>query len=191
MSAREKILTAAARLFQLKGYSATGLSEIIAESGSPKGSLYYYFPKGKLQLAIESVEYAGGIINGHVAARLAEEPEPTKAFQRVIGDIAAHFSERPSEFEDVSLSMIALEASEEADSLRLACESVFDKRGALFVGKLVACGYPKSEASRLGALMQVLIEGAVIATRTKSDTAALAMVAKYIPDLLKTKEHHR
>jgi AcrR family transcriptional regulator len=39
-----------------QGNDATGVSEIISESGSPKGSLYYYFPQGKPQLAIQSVE---------------------------------------------------------------------------------------------------------------------------------------
>ena len=44
MNTREKILTTAAFLFQKNGYHATGLNEIIKESGTPKGSLYYYFP---------------------------------------------------------------------------------------------------------------------------------------------------
>jgi TetR/AcrR family transcriptional regulator, lmrAB and yxaGH operons repressor len=184
MTPRENILIAAAKLFQLKGYSATGLNEIISESGSPKGSLYYYFPHGKVQLATEAVEYAGAIINGHVAARLAEEPDPVKAFQRVIADIVVHFGEQDSEFEDVSLSMISLEASNEAEGLRDACQAVFDTREALFVGKLIESGYRKSQAKRLGALMQMLIEGAIVSTRTKNDTSALAAVGKYIPDLL-------
>lgn len=35
---REKILSAATRLFQLQGYYGTGLNQIIKESGAPKGS---------------------------------------------------------------------------------------------------------------------------------------------------------
>jgi TetR/AcrR family transcriptional regulator, lmrAB and yxaGH operons repressor len=184
MTARESILITAARLFQMKGYSATGLNEILSQSGSPKGSLYYYFPQGKLQLATEAVEYAGNIINGHVAEQLAEEPNEVKAFQRVIGNIIQHFNERDPGFDDVSLSMIALESSSEAESLRRACEAIFNKRETLFVDKLVACGYRDADARRLGALMQVLIEGAIIATRTRSDTSVLATVSSYIPDLL-------
>jgi TetR/AcrR family transcriptional repressor of lmrAB and yxaGH operons len=64
---REKILTAASMLFQVKGYNATGLSEILKESGSPKGSLYYYFPGGKEELALEAINesYLVGVCFSH------------------------------------------------------------------------------------------------------------------------------
>ena len=52
---RAKILEMAARLFQSQGYSATTMSQVLQESGAPKGSLYYYFPQGKEQLAIEAI----------------------------------------------------------------------------------------------------------------------------------------
>ena len=45
--AKNRILITAARLFQQQGYHATGLNQIVVESGTPKGSLYYYYPGGK------------------------------------------------------------------------------------------------------------------------------------------------
>ena len=53
MNTREKILTTAAFLFQKNGYHATGLNEIIKESSTPKGSLYYHFPDGKEEISCE------------------------------------------------------------------------------------------------------------------------------------------
>jgi TetR/AcrR family transcriptional regulator, lmrAB and yxaGH operons repressor len=181
---RERLLAAAAKLFQKKGYGAAGLNEILAASGSPKGSLYYYFPGGKLQLAIEAVEYAGSIINAHVASRLAEFGDSVMAFQAVLADIIEHVGEPEPEFDDVSLSMIALEVSSEAGSLREACKVVFEARERLFVEKLSGAGYPDRDARRLGSLMQVLIEGAVVAAQTRSDASSLAEVSDYIPTLL-------
>ena len=43
---RDEIITTTCRLLELQGYRATGLNEIIRESGAPKGSLYHYFPEG-------------------------------------------------------------------------------------------------------------------------------------------------
>ena len=49
--AREMAIQIAERLFAEQGYAATGLTQIIEESGSPKGSFYFHFPGGKRQLA--------------------------------------------------------------------------------------------------------------------------------------------
>ena len=40
-NAREQILQTTCVLLEKQGYHGTGLNEIIKESGSPKGSLYY------------------------------------------------------------------------------------------------------------------------------------------------------
>ena len=58
--ARERILEAAATALTQRGYSATGLNEIIQKSGAPKGSLYHYFPNGKEQLAVEALALSTG-----------------------------------------------------------------------------------------------------------------------------------
>jgi TetR/AcrR family transcriptional regulator len=43
VSARERVLEAAARLFTSKGYAATTVREIVADAGVTKPVLYYYF----------------------------------------------------------------------------------------------------------------------------------------------------
>lgn len=53
--ARAKALETAERLFRMQGYAATGLTQIIQESNSPKGSFYFHFPGGKDQLAREVI----------------------------------------------------------------------------------------------------------------------------------------
>src|SRR5579859_7098029 len=54
--ARARAIATAERLFRIQGYTATGLTQIIEESGSPKGSFYFHFPRGKTQLAEETID---------------------------------------------------------------------------------------------------------------------------------------
>lgn len=54
--ARDRAIATAQRLFRIQGYTATGLTQIIEESGTPKGSFYFHFPRGKAQLAEEAID---------------------------------------------------------------------------------------------------------------------------------------
>src|SRR5690242_14581980 len=57
---RDRVLRTAATLFRTQGYHATGLNQVLAEGGAPKGSLYFHFPGGKEQLAVESLQLSAG-----------------------------------------------------------------------------------------------------------------------------------
>ena len=60
-STHDQIILVTCTLLEKQGYPATGLNEIVKESGAPKGSLYYYFPDGKEQIVSEAVLFAGSI----------------------------------------------------------------------------------------------------------------------------------
>lgn len=53
---RDRLLTAAQRLFRKRGYHATGLSDILQAAQAPKGSLYHHFPGGKEAIGVCVVE---------------------------------------------------------------------------------------------------------------------------------------
>lgn len=59
---RDRLVTAAARLFRQKGYAATGLSEVLAAAGVPKGSLYHHFPEGKADLARAAADWTAQVL---------------------------------------------------------------------------------------------------------------------------------
>lgn len=62
--ARDRAIATAERLFRIQGYTATGLTQILEESGAPKGSFYFHFPRGKAQLAEEATDH-------YIAGRIA------------------------------------------------------------------------------------------------------------------------
>jgi TetR/AcrR family transcriptional regulator, lmrAB and yxaGH operons repressor len=50
------MVLAARQLFRQQGYHATALSDVLELSAAPRGSVYFHFPNGKAQLAVEAAE---------------------------------------------------------------------------------------------------------------------------------------
>ena len=61
-STRDRLIQTATRLFRQRGYEGAGLSEILAEAGVPKGSLYHHFPDGKADLACAAADWTASEI---------------------------------------------------------------------------------------------------------------------------------
>jgi TetR/AcrR family transcriptional regulator, lmrAB and yxaGH operons repressor len=59
---KDRLVFAATRLFRQRGYDGTGLAEILAEAGVPKGSLYHHFPDGKADLACAAADWTASEI---------------------------------------------------------------------------------------------------------------------------------
>src|ERR1700690_3703722 len=54
---RAAMVRSAASLIGSHGVSATSFSDVLADSGAPRGSIYHHFPDGKKQLAEDAVRW--------------------------------------------------------------------------------------------------------------------------------------
>jgi TetR/AcrR family transcriptional regulator, lmrAB and yxaGH operons repressor len=54
--AKQRMVQAARQLIRERGYHATAISDVLERSGAPRGSVYFHFPGGKPQLAMEAAE---------------------------------------------------------------------------------------------------------------------------------------
>lgn len=88
--ARQDAIDTAVRLFRTQGYSATGLNQLLEESGAPKGSFYFHFPGGKEQLALEALKAFGEELRGRIARRAASvQPGDEATFIRGLFEATA------------------------------------------------------------------------------------------------------
>ncbi len=185
-SSREKILEAATELFHLKGYHATGLSQIIQESGAPKGSLYYHFPNGKEQLAFEAINLSATRIAAEIEQNLAAFDDPTQAFQYHIEFISRIFQdvEPISKLKNVPMGLLAMETAFVNENLRQACEETFEIWGNLYFEKLRCSGFSEERAYLISKSISALIEGGITLCITKKSGEPLIQINKMIPLLL-------
>ena len=193
MSTRDRILMAATHLFQLKGYHATGLNEILKKSNTPKGSLYYYFPNGKEQLALESIELTKVFVEKLIRERLSRIDDPVESIKSAFQDMADNLDMDESEkislksTKKVSVNLVALETSSSNENLRKACESAFDAWQNVYAEKLIQGGFTKVEAEKLSMVIQSMAEGAIVMSLTKKSDTPFFEVAEAIPSILTRK----
>src|SRR6266536_1557545 len=88
-SSRERLLDVAVDLLQRQGFHGTGLNELLARSGAPRGSLYHYFPGGKEQIGAEAIARAGGQVAAAVGHVLRTKPSVADAVAALAEVLAA------------------------------------------------------------------------------------------------------
>ncbi|MFP7495211.1 TetR/AcrR family transcriptional regulator [Terribacillus saccharophilus] len=182
-STKEIILRTASELFQRQGYHGTGLNQIIEESGAPKGSLYYHFPRGKEEIAQEAIMLMKEQVLEGAAKDLQEKDTAAEAFQYHIQKIASEF-EKKHQMEGVQIGLIASETATTHEALRNSCQHAYTDWQALYRDRLIAFGYEKEMAIDLAVTINALVEGAVILALTSASGSPLYSVARQLPSLL-------
>ncbi|MDO5851848.1 MAG: TetR/AcrR family transcriptional regulator [Methanobacteriaceae archaeon] len=187
---KENILNSATTLFQMKGYHATGLNEILKESNAPKGSLYYYFPEGKEQLALESITLTRDYVEKLIKNRLDKTDDPIKAIQNSIIEMVDETYIKSNSIisfksnKKISINLIALETVFTNEKLREACKETFNIWEKCYTQKLIDGGFESKKAKYLGSIIESMIEGAILMSLTKKDDQPLLDIASIIPKIL-------
>src|SRR5258708_37659162 len=86
---KEKTIVAAARLLRMRGYHGTALNDILDAGGSPRGSLYFHFPRGKEEIGEAALAFAAEGVRRAIAAA-SETSESAEVFLiRIVRGMAA------------------------------------------------------------------------------------------------------
>ena len=183
---RDAILVTATHLFQLQGYNATGLNQIIEESGAPKGSLYYHFPNGKEEIALEAIKRMKEMVLEKAKEDLSNGDTASDAFQNHVNSIANTFDENGNcEGEGLQISLIAAETAETHEALRSACDATFTDWQNLYAERLESFGFHQEQARELGVTLNAMIEGGCMLAVTNKSSYPLRCISHQIALLLK------
>ena len=186
---RDRILAAATELIHQRGYKATGVAEIVAASGVPKGSFYFYFA---------SKEELGRVLLQRYRAKQAEEltrtfPEDAQA----IPTIRAFFEHAVSNMSDTAcksgclLGNLAAEITESEDLRRELAGVLHDLQQAL--AGAVKRGQARGELTKDFApeaaadFFLSVFEGSILLAKARRDPQALeasfSMLVRYLETL--------
>ncbi|MDX1687545.1 MAG: TetR/AcrR family transcriptional regulator [Candidatus Promineifilaceae bacterium] len=175
-STREQFIEATCDLLEEQGYHATGLKQIVAESGSPKGSLYYYFPEGKEELAAEAIRRTGEMVAARIRDNLSDVEDLAATVRRFVRRIADHV-EASGYRSGGPLMTVAMETAASSERLNLACREAYDRLQEAFAERLHAGGFSSGRAAEVAAFVTASIEGGIILSRTAHSGDPLRRVA--------------
>ncbi|WP_416981856.1 TetR/AcrR family transcriptional regulator [Streptomyces sp. T028] len=182
---RERMVFSAAQLLRRGGVAATGMREVAAHAGAPRGSLQHYFPGGKEQLVNEAVGWAGRYAAHRVARFLAALPEPTPS-----GLFAGMVRQWTDEYESAGfaggcpVAAATVDCAETTASTREATAAAFAAWTGPVAAALTDMGVPRERSGSLATLMISSLEGAILMARAEQDVRALTTVSRELGPLL-------
>ncbi|NHN28996.1 TetR/AcrR family transcriptional regulator [Paenibacillus agricola] len=182
-NSRDTLIEAASRLFRLRGYYGVGLNEIIEESGIPKGSLYYYFPKGKEELAIEAINHTKEMVISKIQEVFERIEDPIEAMQALIYQLSEVIGESDHKL-GMPIGTIASENYSTSEPIRIACQLAFEDWQSLYKKKLISSGYSEKQSKEVSIIVNALIEGGILLSITSKSGKPLQVIAEQMPLLL-------
>jgi TetR/AcrR family transcriptional repressor of lmrAB and yxaGH operons len=169
---RQRLIEATAALLRKQGFHGTGLAEIVQTSGAPRGSLYFYFPGGKEELACAALAESGAALRGLLGEVIDRAGDVASAVEEVCQHLAASLAASGWE-QGCPLATVALEASADSSLVRQTCAAHFQGWMDLIAERLTGAGMTAEQARPLATFALSTIEGALLLAKVQRDPAPL------------------
>lgn len=174
---RECLIAAAVGLFRRQGYAGTGLAEILARSGAPRGSLYHYFPDGKAEIAEAALRAAGEYMTGIMQGIACASASPGELVSRYGAGLAAAL-EKSGFTDGCAVATVVLEAAPGSPKLAAAGRDAFAAWSDVVSGMLLRAGIAEPRARALADFTIAAFEGAMMLARARSSAAPILSAAE-------------
>jgi AcrR family transcriptional regulator len=175
--ARARMVRSAATLIRERGIHGTGLREVVAHSGGPRGSLGRFFPGGKTQLVTEAIDVALVDLFGDLERTLSE----AETFPEAISVIVTPWR-RLLVDNDFGLGCpLAATIGDTADndSLRSHVSEWLARWRAPVTDAYTRFGAPQAEAEAHATVLVAALEGALMLARAQRSIEPLDTVERF------------
>lgn len=176
VGSRERMIAATADLLQKQGYSGTGLAEILAKSGAPRGSLYFHFPEGKEQLACEALAAHGKEWLARFREITRDAKDPSDSLERACRMLGDELERSGWEL-GCPIATVALEAAHTSTAIQRTCAAHFAELEEMVAAQLVQAGVPASLAPLAATFTVSALEGSLLLARVQRSREPLERVA--------------
>jgi TetR/AcrR family transcriptional regulator, lmrAB and yxaGH operons repressor len=179
--ARERMLEAAILLMRQSGLTGAGINQVLARSDAPKGSIYYYFPQGKQQVAAEALTLYASRVAAAFERVLASKRKPADKIRALFRFVADRLEEGAFE-QSCAAGAVTLDLDADVAALQPVVAATFASWRAVVASHLPI----KSRARResIAGLVISTIEGAYIRGRAERSKSAFLEAAEWLAVLV-------
>lgn len=178
---RQRLIKCAAELFWKNGYSATGISQILRQTGLPKGSFYFYF-KSKDELAVAVTGYYQELLLEHFQS-IAQGKEWENFVEDVFDFLSARTTGR--NFAGCPYAVMGMETALNRPDIAAAFMDGLKKLASLFCDVLLYSGLSQNHAEILSERMLSVYQGEFLLGRISGDISHLENARKNIIEMYK------
>jgi len=178
---RASMVRGAASLIRTRGVNATSFSDVLAESGAPRGSIYHHFPNGKEQLAGDAIRWTSERVLAH--QRACRATTPAGVLDCFI-DMWRQVVVTSGGTAGCVVAGVAIDTTADDRAMIEVVRATFRSWVELLSEQLAAVGVPARRASRIAVATVAGMEGALILCRAEGSSAPLEIVAAEIKRLV-------
>jgi AcrR family transcriptional regulator len=170
---RANMVRSAASLIGSHGMSATSFSDVLTDSGAPRGSIYHHFPNGKDQLAEDAIRWTSERVLSHL--RAGNAVTASDVLNRFIG-LWRQVVVTSRGASGCVVAGVAIDSG--AGSLIEVARDVFHSWIDLLAEQLRDVGVPAARANKIAIATLAGMEGALILCRAEGGVEPLDAVAE-------------
>lgn len=175
------MVRSAASLISTHGVSATSLSEVLADSGAPRGSIYHHFPQGKDELAEDAIRWTSERVLAH--QRTCPATTPSEVLRWFI-EMWRQVVRTSGGASGCVVAGVAIDTVAGEPGLIDVVRATFRSWVDLLAEQLAASGVSPDQAEPIAVATVAGMEGALILCRAEGNTKPLDAVAEQLLRLL-------
>jgi TetR/AcrR family transcriptional repressor of lmrAB and yxaGH operons len=178
--AKDRILEAAIFLMKQSGLTGAGINQLLARSGAPKGSVYYYFPEGKKQITGEALTLYAQRVAVAFERALSSKRKADDKVRALFRFVADRFEEGAFE-QSCAAGAVTLDLDAEVVAIRPIIAAAFASWQTVIANHLPIRSRARRES--LAGLVLSTIEGAYIRGRAERSKNAFLEAGEWLAQL--------
>ena len=185
---RASMVRSAASLIRSRGVSATSLTDVLSDSGAPRGSIYHHFPDGKRQLAEDAISWTSERVLAHL--RAGKPTSPSAVLERFIA-MWRQVVVTSGATAGCVVAGVAIDTGPDETALMAVVRAAFRSWATALAEELAAVGVASQRAMPIALATLAAMEGALILCRAEGNVKPLDAVAKELMRLLPSERRAR